>query len=234
MAFITFISTLVGGTVAIKYRKALHYFFAFAAGSLIGVAFFDILPESLNLAQQLMINFRYIMIAIVGAFLLYSFIERYFLTHHLHKEEDSKHPHIMGPIGAGSLSIHSFLDGVAIGVAYRVNPAIGIIVALAVIFHDFNDGINTVTLMFRNRHNVKRAAIFLFFDAIAPVLGVALTLFAAISANVLVFLLALFTGEFLYIGASSLLPETYKHKSLKMLGLVAAGAALILVLTSFI
>ena len=55
----------------------------------------------------------------------------------------------MGPIGAIGLVMHSFLDGAAIGIAYQANASMGFIVALAVISHDFTDGINTVVIMLK-------------------------------------------------------------------------------------
>lgn len=234
LAFVTFLSTMVGGTVAIRLRERLPLFFAFAAGSLIGVSFFDLLPESLNIAASVSLTTRYIMATVVASFLFYSFLERYFLTHRYEKGENLDHGHIMGPIGAGSLSVHSFLDGVAIGTAYQVSAAVGIIVALAVIFHDFTDGINTVTVMLRAKQRVNRAKIFLFVDAAAPVLGVLVTSLLSISPTVLALILAAFTGEFLYIGASSLLPETYKHNSLLILLPMVLGVLLIFLLTSII
>ena len=53
-----------------------------------------------------------------------------------------------------------------------MNPAVGILVAIAVISHDFTDGMNTVTLMLSNKNSTEAAKTFLFFDALAPVLGV--------------------------------------------------------------
>ncbi|MDE1851152.1 MAG: ZIP family metal transporter [Candidatus Micrarchaeota archaeon] len=234
LALMTFSSTLAGGAVAIKLRRYLPYFFAFAAGSLIAVAFFDIFPEGLGIASSLGMPVRYLMIAIVASYLFYNFIERIFLVHHYHEGEIEEKGHIMGPIGASSLTIHSFLDGVAIGVAYQANPAIGIIVALAVIFHDFNDGINTVTVMFRNRHNVKRAATFLMMDAIAPIIGVLSTYAIAIPEAYLAVILAIFTGEFIYLGASSIMRETFQHTWWKMMIPTTSAALLIFVLTSII
>jgi len=160
------------------------------------------------------------------------FIEKYFLTHHHH--EDEEHGHILGPIGAGSLAIHSFLDGAAIGSAFQVNSAVGFVVALAVLSHDFTDGINTVTLMLKNRHKVKNALGFLFLDAIAPVLGLLLTSILVIPASVLAFILAFFVGEFLYIGAANLLPEIHKHESKLVILWLLVGAGVIYVLTSFV
>jgi zinc transporter ZupT len=232
LALTTFISTMIGGTLAIKFKKALPYFFAFAAGTLIAVTFFDILPESIELSESVNLPIRYVMITVVGAFLFYSLLEKFFLTHH--HSEDESHGHIMGPVGAGSLVIHSFLDGAAIGAAYRVDAAVGLVVALAVIFHDFTDGINTVTLMLKNKHHVKKAQMFLLMDAVAPILGITTTLFIGISPLILALILAAFAGEFIYIGAVNLLPETFKYPNWKTVAATIGGVLLILFLTSII
>ncbi len=230
LAIATFISTMIGGLVAVRFRGVLQYFFAFASGALIGVTFFDILPESIDISQSIGLPLRYVMITAVIIFVFYSFLERYFLTHH----HDDEHGHIMGPIGAGGLVVHSFLDGIAIGTAFQVNAAVGVIVALAVICHDFTDGINTVTLMLKNKHHVKNAKIFLVMDAVAPIIGVLIASIFIIDQTILALILAAFAGEFLYIGAANLLPETYKHTTWKMSILMACGALLIFVLTSLV
>ena len=232
LAFATFCSTLIGGTFAIRLRKALPYFFAFAAGSLIAVSFFDILPESLDISATANLATRYIMITIVASFLFYSFLERFLLFHY--HEESGGHGHVMGPVGAGSLVIHSFLDGVAIGAAYSYDPKIGLLVALAVIFHDFTDGINTVTLMLKNKQHVRNATIFLVMDAIAPVLGVTITSLIIINQTILAFVLAVFVGEFIYIGAVNLMPETRKYPNWKIAASTMLAILLILGLTSVI
>ena len=172
------------------------------------------------------------MIAVVASFFFYSLLERFFLTHEM--EGHDNHGHIMGPIGAGSLVIPSFLDGAAIGAAFHVNASMGLIVALAVICHDFTDGINTVTLMLKNRHKVGKAIIFLVLDALAPVLGILTTALVAMPESVLAILLAIFVGEFLYIGASTLLPDTRKHTSKGIIVAMALAIVLIAVLTSLV
>lgn len=233
LAVITFLSTLCGGLIIFKFKKYLPYFFAFAAGSLMAVAFFDILPESINLANSVNLNLRYLMIAIVASFFFYSLLERFFLTHHFEEHEDD-HGHIMGPIGAGSLVLHSFLDGAAIGSAFQVNLSVGLIVALAVIFHDFTDGINTVTVMLKNKQKNSKSLVFLLLDAIAPVLGVLATSVFAFPTKVLAIILAVFVGEFIYIGASSLLPETHKYNAKKIVLFILLGILLIFALTMFL
>ncbi len=232
LALATFFSTLIGGAVIIKLRKYLPYFFAFAAGSLIAVSFLDLLPESLEISNKINLPVRFVMLTIVASFFFYSLLERFFLTHEM--DSHNIHGHIMGPIGAGSLVIHSFLDGVAIGAAFQVNASIGLIVALAVILHDFTDGINTVTIMLKNRHQIGKAIVFLVLDALAPVLGVLATALVALPESVLAIVLAIFVGEFLYIGASTLLPETRNHPSRGIIVAMALAIVLIAVLTSLV
>jgi ZIP family zinc transporter len=172
------------------------------------------------------------MITVVASFLFYSFLEKFLLVHY--HEENGGHGHVMGPVGAGSLVIHSFLDGVAIGAAYQVNATIGLLVALAVIFHDFTDGINTVTLMLKNKQLLKNTTIFLVMDAIAPVLGVTITSLIIINQTVLALILAVFAGEFIYIGAVNLMPETHKYPNWKTAASTMLAILLILGLTSII
>jgi ZIP family zinc transporter len=231
VAVVTFFSTFIGGRAAIKFRKVLQYFFAFSAGSLLAVSFFDLLPESLGLAGSADVPISYLMLTVVAFFFLYSIIERFSLTHHFH-EGDNEHKHIMGPIGAIGLIIHSFFDGIAIGSSYQINASIGLIVAFAVIFHDFGDGINTVTLMLKNKYHARDANKFLFMDALAPVLGILATGLFTLSSGILCFILAAFVGEFLYIGAANLLPETYEHDTLRMILSMGLGIILIFFITS--
>lgn len=232
LALATFISTLAGGVVIIRLKKYLPYFFAFAAGSLVAVSFLDLLPESLQISQSINFPVRYLMMAVVFSFFFYSLLERLFLTHHMGEHDD--HAHVLGPIGAGSLVVHSFLDGAAIGAAFHVNSSVGLIVALAIIFHDFTDGINTVTLMLKNKQKMGRTVIFLLLDALAPVLGVLLTTAIIIPQSILALLLAVFVGEFLYIGASTLLPETRENLSKGIIIAMALAIILITILTSLI
>ncbi len=232
LAALTFISTIGGGLVAIRFRGVLQYFFAFSSGALLGVTFFDILPESLEIAAAASLPVRNLMIVIVSVFMFYSFLERFFLTHHHH--DDDGHGHIMGPIGASGLVLHSFLDGAAIGAAFLVSSSVGIIVALAVIFHDFTDGVNTVTIMLKNRHDVKHAKVFLVLDALAPIAGILLAFALGLSPAALALILAAFAGEFLYIGTTNLLPETYKHTAWKMTLFMLLGVLLMFGLTSLI
>jgi ZIP family zinc transporter len=107
------------------------------------------------------------------------------------------------------LCLHSLLDGIAIGLAFQASHEVGIVVAVAVLTHDFSDGINTMNVVLKNDGKRRQGLRWLLLDAAAPVLGVALTRFFTLPAAATGAVLALFAGFFLYIGASDLIPESY-------------------------
>lgn len=234
-SFLTFISTTAGGFFALKNKSKLHYIMSFTAGVLLAVCFFDILPEAFHIIVENSLDPTPMLIAVVTGFLAFHSIEKTIAIHHSHEEEYASHNHpSIGLVGAGGLSVHSFLDGVGIGLGFHVSPHIGFIIALAVIAHDFSDGLNTVTLMLVNKNTTKKALTFLFVDAVTPILGVLSTFLFTIPQSFLVLYLGFFAGFLLYIGASDLLPEAHsRHSSYKMIGLTILGVLFIYVVTRF-
>ncbi|HEX7724387.1 MAG TPA: ZIP family metal transporter [Candidatus Paceibacterota bacterium] len=218
-----FIVTLAGGLLALKFRDKMHAILGFSAGAVMAVAFFDLLPESLELGHS-----AYSVGDITGfvalGFLIYLILDRTIFLHaHAHDEahehdlsEQESHHVNRGSLGASTLSVHSFLDGVAIGLAFQVSSAVGAIVAIAVLVHDFSDGINTVSLVLKNKGERVRAIRWLAIDALAPVAGIIVTMFVSLPERALSIILAVFCGFFIYIGATDLIPESH-HAHPKMI-----------------
>ncbi len=202
IALATFVFTLLGGFFALRLRDRLHLILGFSAGAVVAVAFFDLMPEALELGAAHGAPALTTFMAL--GFLAYMTVDRFFILHSRDAEESGR-----GTLGAGSLSVHSFLDGVGIGLAFQVSPAVGMVVAAAVLTHDFSDGINTVNMVVKNGGSRATALRWLALDALAPALGIIVTLFISVSQDTLGLLLALFAGFFLYIGASDLIPESH-------------------------
>lgn len=207
-----FAATLLGGLFALYFKDKLHLILGFSAGAVIGLAFFDLLPEALELGSSFY-DIDTITSLIALGFIGYMLLDRFVILHS-HGNDDHGHDHAherRGILGAGSLSVHSFLDGIAIGLAFQISPAVAIIVTTAVLVHDFSDGINTVNMILKNKGERITAFKWLLADALAPVLGILSTLFFTLSEGAVGIVLALFTGFFLYIGASDLLPESHHN-----------------------
>ena len=209
LALVTLVSTGLGGTAAIRLRDRLHLLLGFSSGAVLAVALFDILPEVFAFPH----GASYMPITALG-FLAFFGLERYTAMHRARE-----HPHLaeaheaeLGAMSAAGLAFHSFLDGVAIGVGFQMSAAIGLLIALGIIAHDFSDGLNTVTVVLAHGNSRRNAVFWLIIDMLTPVLGAASTLLFDLR-GVLPFLLAFFAGSFLYIGASDLLPEAQEHDS---------------------
>jgi len=237
LSIATFFSTLLGGFFAIKFKDKLHYIMAFAAGVLLGVVAFDIFPEIIEQVRIHNFNSIGIMIALVLGFLIFHILEKSILIQHCHDEEcliHHKHPDI-GVASALALAGHSLMDGIGIGLGFQISSTVGLLVAIAVISHDFTDGMNTVTLMLNHKNSDKKSKLFLLLVAIAPVLGAASTLLFQVPAQFLVLYLGFFAGFLLYIGASDILPEAHsKQSSYGLMSLTILGTLFIFIITRFI
>jgi len=232
LSLATFFSTSAGGLFALKFRDRLHLVLSFTAGVLLGVVCFDLLPEIFGLAREHGLEGMNAMIALVVGFLVFHSLEKFLLLHHAHEGEYAAHHHPqVGILSALALAGHSFMDGVAIGLAFQVSQAVGVTVALAVIAHDFCDGLNTVSLMLVHRNTTLRSFGMLALDALAPVLGAVSTLFFAVPPSFLMLYLGFFAGFLLYIGASDILPEAHSQNrsgtALGLISLTCLGAAFI-------
>ncbi len=205
IAFLAGIMTYLGGSLALRFKDQLHLILGFSAGAVIGVAFFDLLPESLELGSAYHPLSTGLLVTAIG-FLLYLVVDRFFIPH-THESHD--HDHRRSDLRAGSLSFHSLLDGLGVGLSFQVSASLGIIVAIAVLAHDFSDGINTISVVLKNGGNQKKAMHWLLADSIAPIIGVFIAYLFPISESTLSLLLSLFAGFFLYIGASDLIPESF-------------------------
>jgi zinc transporter ZupT len=219
IAAAAFSSTLAGGLLALGLRDKLHLILGFSAGAVIGVAFFDLLPESIVMGARL--HGAGVLLAVSACgFLAYLVLDRILMFH-----GDSLP---RGAVGAGVLCVHSLLDGVAIGLAFQASKGVGIIVAIAVLTHDFSDGINTMNVVLKNGGDRSRAMSWLLLDAGAPVVGIAATALFRLPAEGFGMILALFGGFFLYIGASDLIPESYHaHPKLLTTVMTLVGAAVL-------
>ena len=136
----------------------------------------------------------------------------------------------LGLVAPAGLIVHSTLDGFAIGIGFARDPSIGLIVLLAVLAHDFADGMNVVTLAFVGGRRDRGAIVLLVLDALAPIAGIALSSLLVPTDIVLGSLLAVFAGVFIAIGAGHLLPEAQHERpgqAPSLLLLVAAGAVLV-------
>jgi ZIP family zinc transporter len=222
-ALSAFLMTLAGGAFAFRYQRYLFFIMAFSSGLLIGVAFLDLVPEVVEIAAREGVAIRSLMITLLLGFLAIFLLEKLTIIHGEKQHDAPGHRHNVGLVGALGLSFHSFLDGLAIGVAFQAGAQTGFIVLLAVVAHDFADGLNTVTFMLATRNSRWRTLSLLVVDALAPVAGALTAGMLNLQPRLIAFQLSFFAGFLLYLGASDLLPHVHERPKATLIASTLAG-----------
>ena len=219
LAGLTVVSTFAGGLVALRLHRELTTLIALTGGIVVGVALFDVLPEAIDAVGN-----PARVTGLVGlGFLLFFLAERALVLHHRDDAVQARANEQVGVLGAAGLSVHSFIDGFGIGLAFGVSTTTGLLVFVAVVAHDFADGMNTVSFILSQSDNRRKALRWLAVDAIAPLIGAIVGASISVSEYALGHLLALYAGFFLFMGATDLLPEAHQHPSRLRVALTATG-----------
>ena len=202
------LAILIGGRIALRLAHTLPTVIALSGGIVVAVALLEVLPEAIeNIGEA------HDAVPLVAAgFLFFFLLERVLVLHHRDEPEEARSHHRVGVLGALGLSLHTFTDGVGVGLAFSVNAETGLLVFLAVISHGFADGLNTVSFVLSQSGDRRRALRWLRIDAIAPVAGAIVGSLISVSDQTLGYFLAVYAGFFLYMGATDLLPEAHAHE----------------------
>ena len=223
LAGLTVLSTLAGGAVALRLQRDLTTLIALTGGVVVAVALFHVLPEAVEAVDDP----RRVGLLVGVGFLVFFLAERALVLHHRDEPEQARAHAQVGAFGAAGLATHSFIDGLGIGLAFGIDTATGVLVFLAVIAHDFADGLNTVSFVLGQSDDRRRAVQWLAVDAAAPLAGAIVGTLLAVSERDLGQLLAVYAGFFLYMGATDLRPHAHEHPSLRRVALTLAGFAVI-------
>ena len=239
LAALTAISTFAGGALALKAKDRLHLVLGLSAGLLLGLVAFDLLPEVFALGTQEFLHAPTVSIALIGGFLLLHFYERIFGSHEPAESDyghDHEHSHnFTGAFGAIAMGGHVFLDGLALGVAFKVSSDLGLAVFIALLVHAFSDGLNTVSFMIKSGLWGKKSVGLLGVDALARVSGAALGSTLVLNNNLIALYLAAFSGIVIYLATSHILPEAHsRHSSRWTMAATIAGVLIMWGLVAYL
>lgn len=198
-----------------------RYIVPTAVGVFLSLVLFELIPETLE-ANELWGG-----IVIAGGFIAF-----YTLSHFLHQYFHSLNEVDCERKGAAMLlligdAIHNVADGVILGAAFMINPAVGVATAIGLALHEIPQEIVEFGVLIRAGYTRTQAAIRNFFSASSIVIGVVMTYaLAEYAAASMWIVTALAAGSLLYLAASDLLPrihggeETYDRFWLTIVAIV--------------
>ncbi len=212
----------------------LFYLVSFSTGTLLGAAFFDLLPEAIEAGKVVSV----LEVAFIGV-LIGFVVEKLIHWHHHHAAGEKEHHHALGALTLVGDGIHNFFDGVAIAAAFLVDVPLGITTTIAIALHEIPQEIGDFGLLLYSGYSKARALLFNLFSAVTAVAGgVLFFFFSGAIEHFASYALAFTAGMFIYIAAADLLPELHKEKRARssaiQLLLMASGALLIWLVARFL
>src|SRR3989344_1674738 len=204
------ILALIGGVVLLWredwMRRVSLFLVSFAAGTLLGAAFFDLLPEAMEKMEGGEGVFIAIVLGILGIFMF----EKILRWHHCHDEKCEERT-LSSSILVGD-SIHNFLDGIAIAAAFLVSVPTGITTTIAVFFHEVPQEIGDFGILLHAGYSKGKILVLNVLTALTTFVGaIGGYFFLSYIEGYVGYILAFASGVFIYIAASDLIPEV-RHK----------------------
>ncbi|MGH7855035.1 MAG: ZIP family metal transporter [Candidatus Binatia bacterium] len=183
-------------------QRALALLLSFSAGVLLGAVFFHMLPETRALSEN-------IGWPILAGFLLIFVMERFIFVHACEERECDIHQ--MGIPAFLGISLHSLLDGLALGAGLML-PHLGPVVLLAVIIHKMPDGMSITSILLSAGWSRRRVAILSLFFSLTTPAGALLAylFFRSLSPENIAIAIGISSGTFLAIATADILPQVHR------------------------
>jgi len=205
-----------------------HYINSFAAGLILTTALMELLPRGLKYNEDAPLY-------ALGGFVAFLLLETFLVVHsgaevHYPGRRDAA----KGFIFFWGLCLHSFLDGLIIAVGFAADYQVGLVTALAVIAHEFPEGITTFSLLRQNisgRNAMVLAVVVALATPAGGLIGVAVL---PAPESVMGAATGFVVGSFLYIAATDIVPEIREEKAIQNTVALAAGSLFLIVMHHFL
>jgi len=208
--------SLVGVIFLLKRKlidRTMFFLISFAAGGMLGGAFFHLIPETLDQVNET----EKVFVLVMAGMVIFFVLEKILRWHHCHEQNceqgELKHLGYLNLIGDG---VHNLIDGLVIVSAFAVNPSLGLAVSFSIALHEIPQEIGDLGVIMYAGFKARTALLYNLLSAILALIGVMVGYFLI---NYLPhfnqILLPLAAGGFIYIAAVDLVPELHKELNLK-------------------
>jgi zinc and cadmium transporter len=190
---------LVGSLTLVLSEAALRRvtlpLVALAAGSLLGGAFFHMLPVSVRVMGAA----SSIYLWLVAGFVAFFCLEQFLHWHHCHQAPND-HRRPLGYLVLIADGLHNLLGGLAVGAAFVTDLSVGVTTWIAAAAHEIPQELGDFGALIHSGWSKKAALAFNFLSALTFLVGGLLAYFAAKGMNV-AFLVPFAAGNFIYIAS---------------------------------
>lgn len=186
------------------FEAIITYALAISSGILLGTVFFDLIPEAYRSIGET--SYLFVVAGLITFFALEKFIHWHHESNRVGKEKPVAYLVLVGD------SVHNFLDGAIIAVAFLTSVPLGITTTLAVIAHEIPHELGDFSILVYGGFSNRRALWYNFLSALTAIAGtVVVFLFSHSVLALEPYLLGFGAGNFLYIAASDLIPELHRE-----------------------
>jgi zinc and cadmium transporter len=227
-AFGITLGSLLGAAVPLARPPLPHrtrLFLSFAAGVMLGAAFFHMLPEAVEEGGLGALAW------VPAGFLFLFLLERYVLVHfceepeegcevHHHEESPGAHAHVHGTLGIATffgLTLHTLTDGLALGAGLDAGVAASVF--LAILLHKIPSSFSLAAILLHDKHSPRRTLFLSVVFSLAVPAGAAIYFAIAGVARHQAFgpyTLAFSAGTFLHLAVADIIPDLHRDKAMRL------------------
>ena len=203
----TTLGGILGATMKTKSNKFLSFILEFAAGLMVAIVCFELIPEAMEVSNMLTV----IMGIIIGVFIMIfcdNLVNYKYSKKNVFKMNSLIKTGIIVGIG---LAIHNFPEGLAIGSGFSASTKLGLTLAVAIALHDVPEGISMAIPMKNGGMKTYKVILYTFLSGLTTGVGAFFgILIGTISEQLISICLGFAAGAMLYIAAGELIPESHK------------------------
>jgi zinc and cadmium transporter len=188
---------------------------AYSAGTILGAALFDLLPEAVEIVDD-----QLVFPIVAGGFVFFLLLERFLYWYHGHghmHEIDNRIEE--GPIGNFAYLnligdfIHNFIDGMIIASAFVNGLGVGVATSIAVALHELPQEMGDYGILIYAGIERRKALTLNFLAALSTVVGgVFGSFFLGLVEPLSGWMVAFSAGAFIFLSAGELIPEMHEEK----------------------
>lgn len=242
-SFLAGVSTVLGAGIVMVFgrpgHKLLSALLGFAGGIMLAVAFFDLIPESLEFGSLTTTTIGFLL----GAGIMYG-LDRLLPHAHFSANQDlsvENPPRVpafrkemlrLGYLVFFGLALHNLPEGLAIGAGLEASPTLGLYIAIAIALHNIPEGIAAAGILRTGGLTVVRVLLLTLVIGLMTPLGAAIgLLFFHISPMFIAGGMAFAAGAMVYIVVDELVPQSHKLNDHISIGGLILGLMVVLVMT---